>query len=107
MSDLKQLIDLQTCHMTQYKNKGIKSKWHIKANGEDDPMELLPSTISDQDMFAIIEFARKYELIAFNAGIEFNKKYTNNFLTEQNKELTSQVESLRSQLTKLIIQSEV
>jgi len=69
----KDLIKLQNANMFQETKEGTKSDWRIRENVTGDTLVTLPANISDQAMFQIMHFARKYELEAFNAGINFAK----------------------------------
>jgi len=85
LKELPQLIDLQAAHVTQLTKKNI--------TGED--LGKFPPSIDDPLMFKILDFARKFELIAFNAGITFQKNKQNVYLLNKIKEL----ELLTEQLT--------
>lgn len=71
---MKEFIDLQSAHVTQITSeKEGKGDWLVRQNMTSKDLYTLPSNLSDKDVFTILEFARKFELIAFNAGIEFGK----------------------------------
>ena len=84
---MEELIDLQSAHVTQLTSSGVKSDWIVKKNITGDILHIFPPSIPDALMFEILDFAKKYELIAFNAGIKFQKKNQNLLLTAQIKEL--------------------
>jgi hypothetical protein len=81
------LIDLQASNVTQLSNNGVKGDWTVKKNITGEPLHVFPSVISDKLMFEVLNFAKKYELIAFNEGIKFQKTKQNAFLLAQVKEL--------------------
>ena len=99
----KEYIDLQSCNATQISESGVKGDWSIKKNVTGDVLSVFPASVSDKVMFSIMDFAKKYELIAFNAGINFQKgkenevlasnivqlKRTNNALAEENSRLAT------------------
>jgi len=67
------LVDLRTAHATQLTHKGVKGDWSVRVNVTEEELGTFNGRISDEDMFAILRFARKYELIALNAGIQFQR----------------------------------
>lgn len=88
-SDVKntEFIDLQSANVTQLTNAGTKGEWTLKKNITGEPLHTFPPKIDDGLMFYILNFAKKFELIAFNAGINFQKNNQNVFLEAQIKEL--------------------
>jgi len=81
--ELPELIDLQSANMTQNSKDSVKEDWHIRKNITGEVLEILPSYIRDKDMFTILNFSKKFELIAFNAGINFQKKHQNEYYVAQ------------------------
>ena len=75
--ELTPLIDLATAHVTQLTKHGKKSKWFVRKNITSEDLATLRSTFNEGEVFEILDFARKFELIAFNAGIQFQKKLSN------------------------------
>jgi len=90
-----QLIDLQAAHITQLTTKGIKSDWEIRKNITSEKLLSLSNKLNDDEVYKILQFAKKYELIAFNAGIKFQKDKQNEFLTAQIKDLETLIVQLR------------
>lgn len=74
----KDLIDLQQAHVTQFTTESgaKKGPWLVRQNITSKDLAELPSYLSEADVFTILDFARKYELLAFNIGIDFGKKKT-------------------------------
>lgn len=105
---MNDLIDLQNCHATQITHDGVKGEWRVRKNITSEDLYTLPGTISDADLQSCLDFARKFERIAFNAGIEFQKKLSlamygtqadellekNRLATEENMRLASKLQSL-------------
>ena len=61
------LIDLQTASITQSTTEGyIKSEWTVQKNITNEKLFELPKNFNETEIFKIMEFARKFELIAFN-----------------------------------------
>ena len=87
IENLPQLIALQASHVTQYTNDGVKTDWKVRENITSNDLHTLPKHLSDNEVFSILDFAKKYELIAFNAGIKFQKGRQNEFLTSKIREL--------------------
>ena len=90
MSDEKptDLIDLQSAHVTQVSNKGVKGDWKVRKNITSEDIHTLPAHLSDHQVFGILNFARKYELIAFNEGIKLQKSRQNEYYVDKINELT-------------------
>ena len=77
-----ELIDLQSANATQLTSNGSKGEWSIKKNITGELIQVLPAIVSDELIFTILDFARKYELIALNAGINFQKGKENELLAD-------------------------
>ncbi len=87
---MKDLIPLQNAHVTQLTDStGQKTAWSVQENETDEVLFELPVNLSENVVFAILKFARQYELKALNVGIQFSKK------TEQNKFDTERQKLLR------------
>lgn len=84
---LPELIDLQAANVTQLTHNGVKTNWTVKKNITGETLHTFPPNISDTLMFNILNFAKQYELIALNAGIDFQKKKQNEYLKAQINEL--------------------
>jgi len=90
-----QLIKLQSSHITQFSNNGIKTDWMIRENISSKEMYKLPKILNEQEVFGIIDFARKYELCAFNKGIAFQKTKQNLLFLAQIKDLEKLIIGLK------------
>ncbi len=96
------LIDLQQAHVTQTTTeKNGKSAWMVRQNGTSADLFSLPGHLKESDVFTVLDFARKFELIALNAGILFQKDKQNSFLTERISLLTGTVEALKAENERL------
>lgn len=72
---------LATANANQITKGGVKGDWVIRANGEDgEELGRFPGNLTDAVVWDIIHFSRKYELLAFNAGINFQKDKDNAYL---------------------------
>jgi len=85
--ELPDLIPLQNCHMTQYGSGAKKKDWSVEENITNKQLISFPSRFNEKEMFSIIKFARKYELEAFNTGINFQKNKQNIYLKATINEL--------------------
>jgi hypothetical protein len=70
---MNELIKLQHAHINQHTNAGVKGTWKIEANHTNEQLGELPARLNENEVFDIIGTARRYELEAFNIGIEFGK----------------------------------
>lgn len=95
---MKDLIDLQNAHVTQITNETIgKSAWKVRQNITSKDLHELPANLNEKDVFACLDFARKFELIAFNVGINYQKQMVNNqvqILEQENNRLAIIIEKL-------------
>lgn len=74
------LIDLQAAHVTQYTDNNKKGSWLIRQNITSKDLFELPGKFSEKEVFMILDFARKFELLAFNVGIGYAKQLKNQVL---------------------------
>lgn len=95
------LVKLAGSHITQHTNGAHKSEWEVFTNDDEEMIMKFPNNYSESDIFRIMDFAKKYELEALNAGIKFQKNRQNevlkgiiddqktslNFLKEENEKL--------------------
>ncbi len=94
------MIDLQAAHMTQYTSNGAnKTDWYVRKNITSENLFTLPRKLTDTEAQAVLDNAKKYELIAFNAGIKFQK-------TKQNEVLLAQIADLKHALKGLADENE-
>lgn len=82
-----ELIDLQSANAIQLTNNDVRGDWQIRKNITGELLQVLPAHVSDQLMFMFLDFAKKYELIAFNEGIKFQKGKENEVLAATITEL--------------------
>ena len=71
------VVPLANANANQTTSDGVKSDWTVRENITDRKLATFNARISDEDMFAILHFARKYELEAFNAGVDFQREKQN------------------------------
>jgi hypothetical protein len=95
------LIPLANANAFQLTEKGMKSDWMIRENITERELGIFAGRISDQDMFDVLRFARKYELEAFNAGVAFQRAKENQRMNlerqamiDRNNELAETVDRL-------------
>jgi hypothetical protein len=81
------LIHIQHSHVTQLTKDGIKGDWSVQKNKTNEELYQLPAHLSDSDIFTIMKFVKKFELEAFNAGIQFQKALKTAPLQSENAEL--------------------
>lgn len=93
-----ELLPLASCNAHQLTEKGVKRDWLIRENVTGNTLATLSNRITDQDIMAVIHFARKYELEAFNKGIDFQKDKQNVFLKDRIEVLIVENERLAQAL---------
>ena len=96
-----ELICLQSANATQLSDNGVKSEWKINKNVTGEILQAFPATVTDELMFMFLDFARKYELIAFNKGISFQKGKENEVLAAAITELQQANTFLMAENTRL------
>ena len=74
------IIDLQAASITQHTDGHEKTEWVIHKNITGEVLGRLPKHLTESEVFAIMDFARKYELVALNVGIQHQKSLQNEFL---------------------------
>ena len=95
------LIDLQAANITQSINGQERSDWIVKKNITGEVLGRLPKHLTESEVFAIMGFARKYELVALNAGIQHQKGLQNEFLKAEIDNLKEVVTGLGSENERL------
>ena len=88
------LIDLQAAHVNQGTKDNVKSMWVVRKNITSERLGDLPKRFTEAEVFHVLNFARKYELIAFNAGIQHAKSLANGILKEEILTLRSEIKAL-------------
>lgn len=109
----EELISLAHANMFQLTHRNKKNEWLIRKNITNEELFKFPSHFNEQEMFLILNFARKFELIAFNTGINFEKKksqeFLNNIIKDNNNKLSiarGENERLSAKLMQLIGEQE-
>ena len=74
------MLELATSHVTQHTTNNGKTDWSVQLNETDKEIFTLPKQLNETEVFAIMDFVKKYELEAFNKGIEFQKDKQNSVL---------------------------
>ncbi len=74
---MEQAIDIQTASATQLTTEDGKLDWVVN-NEKGEKLYKLPKHWNEKDTMAAIHFAREFELIAYNKGIQFGKKIQSN-----------------------------
>ena len=103
-------IQIQAANVYQGTHSdGTKTDWLVRENITGVELFKLRSTYKEDEVFEILAFARKFELIAFNVGIDFGKaeakKYYETVINGKNevlKALTAENSRLAEVLDKKI-----
>lgn len=108
-------VDLASAYAQQLTNDGKKGEW-IVYNQKKEKIHSFPKDKNEKEVMELIHFGRKFELLAFNAGIEFQKAKVPETittlqkmvmkLTNNNKEMTARNEMLANELDKLNLKFE-
>jgi len=57
------MMKLQQCQLNQVEGK----EWYLR-NSDNETLTILPQKLTDGEVIAILEFAKKYEKAAFESG---------------------------------------
>lgn len=90
---MENLIDIQLASATQFTEKGKRTKWIVNSY-KGKPLYELPIHWSEKDTMAAIHFARKFELIAFNIWINFQRQKLEKSFDGERKALKEQIRLL-------------
>ena len=91
-----ELLRLASANVNQLTINGLKQEWNVRENITGDNLGSFPSNIDDKTMFKILNFAKKYELEAFNIGINFEKGKSNDVLMDRINRLQGEITSLKA-----------
>ena len=80
--------------MTQNTNEGKKTPWMVRQNVTCEELGQLPANLTEGQVFEIMAFARKYELEAFNIGINFGKEKQREVSKQIINELTAKLQAV-------------
>ena len=104
-----ELIELQSANVEVIKKVGNPTKWNVRKNISGDSLKIFEANITEEFMFSILNFAREFELKAFNVGIAFQKEKNNavledkiRILSDVNKELADENVRLATLLENLL-----
>lgn len=73
---MQNILELAGTHITQHTTGHQKTEWKVQLNGTQTVIQTFPSHFTENEIFAIMDFAKKYELDAFNKGVRFGNKNT-------------------------------
>lgn len=98
----EEFIDLQSSHITQYSKDGIPhTPWYVRQNLTNDNLASLPMVFSEEQVRIVVNFGKKFELKAFNAGIKFQKGKQNEVLLLKIAERENNIKFLEAENEKL------
>ena len=108
------LLDLQSAYTTQVTTeKDGKLNW-VVYNEDRKKLAELPKELNDSQMFAILDFAKEFELQAFNTGMFHMKSQKDDEIkmildrgNKQLQELRDENARLATKLEKFIISEEI
>jgi hypothetical protein len=85
-------IDLANAYATQHTGQNGKTEW-VLFNQDKKEIFSFPKDWTEKQVFFVLNFARKFELDAFNAGINFQKEKS----PKEVKMLRDMVQSLQAE----------
>jgi len=95
------MLDLASCHITQHTNNNEKTDWSVQLNETNEEIFKLSKKLNENEVFGIIDFAKKYELEAFNKGIKFQKDKQNKVLKDTIDKQLQLINTLKSENERL------
>jgi hypothetical protein len=112
---MKSELILYTSYCKQITHKGVKADW-ILFDKNDKEIHRFPKDYTEKKIFEILDFAKKFELDAFNKGVIFQKKMQPHNvnalnsvvrqLKNENETLLTENERIGGELDKLITYKE-
>ena len=97
----KEYIKLENAHITQHTDGAEKSEWSLEANNTDEKLHQFPNTFTEKQMFNILDFARKYELEAWNSGIKFGRNKAKEIWEKKIELANKQIKYMREENARL------
>ena len=97
MRQPQDMIDLANAHVTQHTSNSVKSPWSVEANITDAPLGKFPSHYTEAQMFEILDFAKKYELEAFNTGVQYGKQIANGVQEPKIEQLLKRIDLMKEE----------
>lgn len=94
-------IPLKHAHVTQHTAGANKTVWSIKENITEKLLGELPNKLDEKEVFSILNLMRKYELDAFNTGINFGKQKYKNVFDPKMAQLTENLKRARNENERL------
>jgi len=102
MEERKDLVHLQHSHTTQLTDgNGKKSEWSVQQNVTDEELYSLPKHWNEATVFTALDFAKEFESIALNSGINHGVKMMTNKYEQEKKELLNIINFLKEENKKL------
>lgn len=100
---MPRLVDLQTAYVTQHTTENGKQDW-IVYNEDKEQIAILPKELDERQAISYLHFARRFELVAFNKGVQFQKDKVPSDMKELQKlvkQLTLEKEEMKNYNIKL------
>jgi len=97
----KDYIKLQNANVTQVSKSNEKTDWLIRANKTGENLGTLPSKLTEKEVFSILDVARKFELEAFNVGINFGKQKQQESFSQIRKQLEERLRLAKNENERL------
>ncbi len=102
MDNIKEpLIPLQAAHVNMYPQLNDKTIWEVQENKTNILLHEFRINITENDMFSILDFARKYELAAFDIGMKHMNREMTEKLNQERKKYQDLINELEIANTKL------
>jgi len=95
------LIPLAAAHVNQYTTSEGKSPWEVQENETNGLLATLPRNFTEAEVFRVLHFARKFELLAFNIGMTKMKKEATDYFNAEKKKLIRVIDELTKANEKL------
>lgn len=96
------LIPLATAHVNQTTDsQGNKSPWEVQENETNGLLATLPRNFTDKEIFRVLHFGRKFELLGFNIGMKHMQQELQGAWTKEKDNLLKVIKELDTANSKL------
>lgn len=100
MEENKEKLDLAFAYVTQ-QDVSNNSDWLIQKNITEETLGSFNGKINDTDMRQILKFAQKFELKAFNTGINFEKQKSIKLIKDMTDSCEARLKTMREENERL------
>ena len=106
-------LSLQQAYANQFTNNGIKGEYNI-IDKDQNSLGSWPKSMNESEVFHVLDFARKFEKLAYEQGIEDERVHAQAYINEMKQRYEEKIaeileanEKLANKLGQLIGEEEI